>query len=384
LILGLVAWFLPWQDTLVVGDREIAGTFLSDWRGESVRFRPDATGALTESLTERLDGEGVLEVTRGEGLSGGNQLTWRPSLPVALAGVSPPRLALAFGFLLLGSLLTALRWWWLLTASGCPSRPGPVLRLSYLGVFFNLALPGLTGGDVARAGLAARENPERRAEALVSVVVDRLMGLVTLVILASIVVLSSGEDMAPLAKPVLVGAVALSLVSWLILNPGLRRLIGADRWLGRLPQGRRLLKLDRALSTVGSRHGVLAGTAVLSLLNHFCTAAAIHGLLASIGSETLATPNWWGVLGIMAVANTLSAVSLAPAGWGVGEAAYGSLFGLLGFSPTLGVATSVLYRLTAMALSLVAGLVLFLPSGRRDRKEWLREAAGPLGNPEGD
>ena len=155
LILGLVAWFLPWQDTLVVGDREIAGTFLSDWRGESVRFRPDATGALTASPTERLDGEGVLEVTRGEGLSGGNQLTWRPSLPVALAGVSPPRLARAFGFLLLGSLLTALRWWWLLTASGCPSRPGPVLRLSYLGVFFNLALPGLTAGPVLamRAGL---------------------------------------------------------------------------------------------------------------------------------------------------------------------------------------------------------------------------------------
>ncbi|MDP6839727.1 MAG: lysylphosphatidylglycerol synthase transmembrane domain-containing protein [Planctomycetota bacterium] len=385
-ILCLVAYFLPWRDVLLVGEAGLAGAFQNDWRGASVHFVPDDLGELQDGslgaagrqLTARLAADGGLTVERGEILELGETVSWRPGLPRALAGVSPPRLLGALLALLLGAFLTAMRWWWLLAASGCPARAGPVLRLSFLGLFFNMALPGLTGGDVARAALATREHPERRAEALVSVVVDRLLGLVTLVLLAALVSLflqgAAGEQLAPLRSPIIGGALLLLGLTWLVLRPGLRRLLGLDRWLGRLPQGRRLLKLDRALSRVGSRHGVLAGALVLSLLNHLCTATAIYGLLGSLGGPGVPVPSWTEVLGIMAVANTISALPLAPAGWGVGEAAFGTLFSLLGFNPTLGVALSVLYRLSATALSLGAGLVLLAPAGRRDRQAWLREA----------
>ena len=177
-----------------------------------------------------------------------------------------------------------------------------------------------------------------------------------------------------IAFPILAGALLMLGGTYLVLRPGLRRILGLDRWLGRLPQGRRLLKLDRALSRVGTSHGALAGALVLSLLNHVCTATAIYGLLGSLGGVGVPVPSWLETLGIMAVANTISAVPLAPAGWGVGEAAFGTLFGLLGFNPTLGVALSVLYRLTATALSLGAGLVLLAPAGRADRTAWLAAA----------
>ncbi|MBJ01585.1 MAG: hypothetical protein CMK00_01800 [Planctomycetes bacterium] len=386
LLLGLVAYFLPWQDSLSVGEGELRGRFQGDWRGSSVHFVPDNPGELLDAscgpagrqLAERLAEDGGVTVTRGEELALRAIVSWRPGLPRALSGVSLPRLLGALGALLLGACLTALRWWWLLSASGCPARAGPVLRLSFLGLFFNLALPGLTGGDVARAALATRENPERRAEALVSVVVDRLLGLVTLVLLAAVVSLSlggeAGQHLEPLRRPIMAGALLMLGGTYLVLRPGLRRILGLDRWLGRLPQGRRLLKLDRALSRVGTSHGALAGALVLSLLNHVCTATAIYGLLGSLGGVGVPVPSWLETLGIMAVANTISAVPLAPAGWGVGEAAFGTLFGLLGFNPTLGVALSVLYRLTATALSLGAGLVLLAPAGRADRTAWLAAA----------
>jgi uncharacterized membrane protein YbhN (UPF0104 family) len=60
---------------------------------------------------------------------------------------------------------------------------------------------------------------------------------------------------------------------------------------------------------------------------------------------------------------------VTPAGWGVGEWAFGSLFHVLGSSSTLGVAVSVAYRLLSMLLGLAGGLFLLLPGGRAELKE---------------
>ena len=76
------------------------------------------------------------------------------------------------------------------------------------GLFFNLVLPGLNGGDVARGVLVVRENPGRRPDALMSVVVDRLIGLVAMIALALLAVLSLREQLGPLVLPVSGAALA--------------------------------------------------------------------------------------------------------------------------------------------------------------------------------
>ena len=74
---------------------------------------------------------------------------------------------------------------------------------------------------------------------------------------------------------------------------------------------------------------------------------------------------------VVSIGNIVSALPVAPAGWGVGEAAYGYLFDMLGASATLGIATSITFRLVLMAIGLTAGLLLLLPGGKaalRDAK----------------
>ena len=59
-----------------------------------------------------------------------------------------------------------------------------------IGLFFNIVVPGLTGGDLVKAVLAARDHPERKAAAMISVLVDRLIGVLVLVLLGAVAILA--------------------------------------------------------------------------------------------------------------------------------------------------------------------------------------------------
>jgi uncharacterized membrane protein YbhN (UPF0104 family) len=100
---------------------------------------------------------------------------------------------------------------------------------------------------------------------------------------------------------------------------------------------------------------------LLSSANHLSVFAAIFWLARSFGAADLSPFEGFAVVSI---GNIVSALPVAPGGWGVGEAAYGYLFDMLGSSRTLGLATSITFRLALMAVGLLGGLLLLLPGGR--------------------
>src|SRR3954452_11513162 len=68
----------------------------------------------------------------------------------------PAIAGLAFAALLLGYLLSALRWYFLLQAMGIHVRLRPCAQIFAMGTFANTFLPGGTGGDLLRAVYIAR------------------------------------------------------------------------------------------------------------------------------------------------------------------------------------------------------------------------------------
>jgi uncharacterized membrane protein YbhN (UPF0104 family) len=106
---------------------------------------------------------------------------------------------------------------------------------------------------------------------------------------------------------------------------------------------------------------------LLSAVNHASIATALFALGHAFG-DTLGWPEY---LGIAAIANTVSSIPVAPGGWGVGEALYGSLFHLLGAPAALGIAVSVSYRLLNTALGLAGGVFLlpWVPGAREVRTQ---------------
>src|SRR5690606_6224686 len=118
--------------------------------------------------------------------------------------------------------------------------------------FFNLVLPGLTGGDLVKAGMAVRDHPHARADALVSVVVDRVIGLWALLGLAAGVLLFGGQEaLSALRLPVSLAFLGATVVLVIALHPASRRLVGLERWIDKLPQARRLRKMDHAARIYG-------------------------------------------------------------------------------------------------------------------------------------
>jgi uncharacterized membrane protein YbhN (UPF0104 family) len=88
----------------------------------------------------------------------------------------------------LGTCLSVYRWYLLMVSVGLTTTGWAVFRLGWIGVFFNNVVPGLTGGDLIKAFYVTRDHPRQRADAIISVVVDRAIGIVALALIAAVIV----------------------------------------------------------------------------------------------------------------------------------------------------------------------------------------------------
>jgi len=116
-------------------------------------------------------------------------LIWLRRDDLALLGdlkVSWPLMLGAISLTVVGSFLSFVRWYWLVIAQGLPFRLSDAFRLGLVGAFFNFVVPGAVGGDLVKAALIAREQ-EKRVLAVSTIVVDRVVGLLGLLVLTGMV-----------------------------------------------------------------------------------------------------------------------------------------------------------------------------------------------------
>jgi uncharacterized membrane protein YbhN (UPF0104 family) len=90
---------------------------------------------------------------------------------------------IAVGFLLLDILMMSLRASLLFRSARLALSLGDSLQLNLIGFLFSTFLPGAAGGDIAKVVYATRENHGRRAEVATVLILDRLVGLFSLVVL---------------------------------------------------------------------------------------------------------------------------------------------------------------------------------------------------------
>lgn len=389
LLVWAVARSVPWQDRLLVTwaedaeEVEYVGTIEGPWKVVQVEYTlevPEEAPAATEhpDWARHLQ-EGATVVASATGLSAGDttfefhQLEWRPGIPRVLREMRLSAVIPAFLILVACSLLVITRWYVLLLAVGCPTRWFQVLRVTYVGLFFNLVLPGMNGGDLARAYWIVKGHPEKRAVALMSVFVDRLLGLFAMTLLATVAIYTNNDRFEPLRLPVLAVCAAMLVGGLALINPHLRRLVRFDALVSKLPGGQKLQSLDSALRLYAARPKAVALSILLSMANHLGAALALYLLGQGLGDHH----SFHDYVCLATVVNTLSAVPITPGGLGVGEMLAGSMLRLAGGSYTIGVAASITYRVGLFALGLLGGLVLIMPGGaaiRRDLAE--AEAAG--------
>jgi uncharacterized protein (TIRG00374 family) len=254
-------------------------------------------------------------------------------------------------------ILAGVRWQLLLRVQGIVLSWTRVMVLVLIGVFFNFIIPGGTGGDVVKVFYLLKETPGRRAQALLSVLVDRLIGLFALIAMAGVLigVEWSWLTSAPAAQKYLwmalaiLGACLAGLgVSFLLTGFGL-----IHRLPARLPGRDRLAELAFAYNLYGRAWKPTTAAFLLSVVANFgyfltfyCAAAALH---ASGPIPTLTQ-----LCTIMPIINTITALPISVGGLGLRE----ELFEIF-FFHLCGVSKSVapVMSMTGYALSLIWGLM---------------------------
>lgn len=357
LVVYVVATQVRWTDevTLVDGTRVAGAVVARDggWRvtptDGPVRDLADA-----EVAHETFGARRIPSITFG-----------LPTLVGRLSG-SLPTVAFVLVALFALALLTAWRWRWLVEALGLVLSVAEAFRYTFYGIFFNLFVPGATGGDVVKAWYAARRTG-RATKAVVSVLVDRLVGLFALVLFAA-AVLFLGPAREGFAVPRLFvgGVLAAALVGGgLVLSRRARRTLGLSALLKRLPFQRVWAEVDAAVRLYRGHPKALALGLLVSLFNHAGTCACAYLLARALGLEEVRLVD---ALALVPVVSLLSAVPLLPGGWGVGELAFAYFFAPVGVAPSEAVAWSVVFRLAILASGL-PGAVLWLLSREHPRRD---------------
>lgn len=254
-----------------------------------------------------------------------------------LRGVSPLVILGAVGFYLGGQVLSAWKWQLLLRARGARISLASCCRIYAAGMFGNLWLPTNVGGDALRAALLVRQCPDLgRANAVASILVERLTGFAALLGLAAGALALRGAD----------------ALGWRMLGiaAGIIAFVGALWWLVGKWRHPKIVSLRAALNFYWqSEHRAVLGQALaLSLAFQISQVLLNTGLARATELDLPARVFWW--LGPL-----LSLSGLIPAGiggLGVREAAAVAL--LQGWNVASGqiVAWSLLWQATVWLSSL--------------------------------
>ena len=137
----------------------------------------------------------------------------------AIRSVNMPLLVLAFSLHGVGYYVSSHRWLVLLRAQAVVTSIPFLIKSYMVSAFFNNFLPSTIGGDVVRAYDSWRVG-KSKAGAVAVIFVDRLLGMLALILFALLALLASKQLTVPfLYLWVLAGAVGMLLVVWLIFNP---------------------------------------------------------------------------------------------------------------------------------------------------------------------
>jgi uncharacterized membrane protein YbhN (UPF0104 family) len=262
------------------------------------------------------------------------------------------------------------RWYVLVRGLDLPFSAGDAARLGLVGTFYNVFLPGSVGGDLVKAYYIARGQPGRRAAAVATVLIDRLVGLFGLLWFSAIIggalwaggdpVVGGNEYLQRIVRVcgILTG---LAVAGWVVMGflPPHR----ADRFAGRLSYipklGKPLAEAWYAVWTYRQRPRVVYLSVALTAACHVAMVLMFH-----LGARVFLAPGAEpGTLGehfvIAPVGFIAQAFFPAPGGVGGGEAIFGYLYTLLGRQDQVGLMGRLTLRVAEWGLGLI-GLVVFL------------------------
>lgn len=252
------------------------------------------------------------------------------------------------------------RWKLILDAQGLRMAWSRVFCVSFIGQFFNSFMFGSTGGDVVRAYYAAKETHHKKTEAVATVVIDRVVGLVMLNVIASVLLIFRFDFYRQhwathLPALIMIGMIAATLAALLVIFnirffkgwPVFRNI---DRHPVLGPTVRRLLI---SIYLYRRRTTLLLQTCILSLGIHSITIMQCYCFGKSLGIN-ISVLDYFTVIPLIV---SIAALPITPGGLGIREGLAVTMLGALNVSASQALPLSLMMYLISVLLSLVGGLI---------------------------
>ncbi len=249
----------------------------------------------------------------------------RRQMAEAIQGADKGWLAIGVLFYFGCMFAGAVRWYVLLKAQGIRLSFWRSFALFMIGAFFNLFLPGATGGDLIKIFYIIREAPDRKATAFFSVVIDRIIGLLGLMVLALVMILWRYDYLTqtPTAAGflwVLIGILAAAL-SGILLSFVIAGFNVAGKLPQKFPLRDKFIELSAAYHLYGKAWPSLLLALALSLVVHLCFVSMFWAANRSINAAVPAAD----MIAIGPIVATMQALPASLSGTGVREAIWGRL-----------------------------------------------------------
>jgi hypothetical protein len=189
-------------------------------------------------------------------------------------------------------LILGVRFWFLLRIQDIRISLWEAMRLTFLGYLYSNAIPGTVGGDVIKAWYVAKHTP-RKAAVVVSIFVDRMMGLTELTLLATIMVIVVLAWRLPCenlrSAEIAVAALVVILVGGFlfVLSARFRRVLRLDKIYQRWSFGHHIAAMGEAAQLYRHRIGALVKAVAVTFGAHiiWITGIALIGMSLNIDTK---------------------------------------------------------------------------------------------------
>jgi len=293
-------------------------------------------------------------------------------------------LAAALVFSLVTALLNFVRWHVLIRALDIDVPLLESLRLGALGFAMNFVSPGSIGGDFFKALFLAHGQPGKRTEAVASVIADRVLGLITMLGLASIGILAIGlmdagsPALRVLCRSILI-ATAVVWVGFAVMMSV--RILSGERIRQRLQQlpvigrtvGKTIARFLGAVAMYRTRLPMLAAAFAMSIAMALSSVTTYYFVACGL---PIHRPSWSEHLVLVPVAGLVGAIPLTPNGLGTTELAIETLYKTMPGGVAVATGDGTLVALGRRVTDLVVAFfgIAFYLSHRREVEEVFAEA----------
>ncbi len=297
--------------------------------------------------------------------AGKQKLAW---LGLELSGCLWPWVLLGvalFGFVI---LITFYRWQMLLKVQELHLPFRDIVRLGMIGVFFNAVVPGAVGGDVVKMVYVSQHAGKKTAEAVLTILLDRILGLFGLFVVAGIACGLCVRDLlraralvqgttALVGLACIGGIIALLSVQYrqqLTRLPGVLKLLElGKRWL---PEklSTMIVRVVAALDLYKYKKKVVMLAILMSVGVHILNALTLYAVGRAV-SEFKAAPRHYFLA--MQVGNTVGAIPIFPNGIGGRDLVVSRFLEAAGANKNKAVAVPIFFTLVISLWSLMGGVV---------------------------